>query len=174
MLKMKTEVRIVGPDGSGAPAPYRVSGERRCRTWLAGHLRRSAQEPSLVMLFRAGPQGYPPLGGPRDGAQSGECRLRDLAQALPEEQAPGRSGAMAEAASTYRSALDEMRRRELTKPQPTDAVWRLLGAGFALEQFRRDLDDLILYRRARMFIRYVSRWGQDVMRLSERVTGNAR
>jgi hypothetical protein len=50
---------------------------------------------------------------------------------------------MAEAVGAYRSALDEMRRRELTKPLPTDAVWRLFGAGFALEQFRRDLDDLI-------------------------------
>src|SRR5918997_1013297 len=45
MLRLKTEVEIVEPDGSGAPAPYRVSGERRCRTGLAGHLRRSTQEP---------------------------------------------------------------------------------------------------------------------------------
>ena len=75
MLRLKTEVEIVEPDGSGAPAPYRVSGERRCRTGLAGHLRRSTQEPGLVMLFRAGPQGYPPPRSPRDGAQSGEYRL---------------------------------------------------------------------------------------------------
>jgi uncharacterized membrane protein YccC len=69
--------------------------------------------------------------------------LRDLGQALSEGQAPERSDAMAEAVGAYRSALDEMRGRELTKPLPTDAVWRLFGAGFALEQFRRDLDDLI-------------------------------
>jgi hypothetical protein len=76
MLKLKTEVGIVEPDGSGTPAPYRVSGERRCRTGLAGHLRQSTQEPGLVMLFRAGPQGYPPLRSPRDGAQSGEYRFK--------------------------------------------------------------------------------------------------
>ena len=50
---------------------------------------------------------------------------------------------MAAAVGDYRSALDEMRRRELTTLLPTDAVWQLFGAGFALEQFRRDLDDLI-------------------------------
>ena len=44
--------------------------------------------------------------------------------------------------SDYRSALDEIRRRELTRALPTDVVWRLFGTGFALEQFRRDLDDL--------------------------------
>jgi hypothetical protein len=26
---------------------------------------------------------------------------------------------------------------------PTDTLWRMFGAGFALEQFRRDLDDLV-------------------------------
>ena len=77
-------------------------------------------------------------------AEIGAAVLRDLGRALSEGQAPDRSGAMAEAVSEYRSALDEMRRRELTKPLPTEAaVWRLFGAGFALEQFRRDLDDLI-------------------------------
>ena len=75
--------------------------------------------------------------------ETGAATLRDLGQALSEGQAPERSDAMAQAVGAYRSALDEMRRRELTKPLPTDAVWRLFGAGFALEQFRRDVDDLI-------------------------------
>ena len=39
--------------------------------------------------------------------------------------------------------MDEIRRRELTRALPTDVVWRLFGTGFALEQFRRDLDDLV-------------------------------
>jgi uncharacterized membrane protein YccC len=76
-------------------------------------------------------------------ARTGAAALRDLGQALSEGQAPERSAAMAEAVGDYRSALDDMRRRELTKPLPTDAVWLLFGAGFALEQFRRDLDDLV-------------------------------
>jgi hypothetical protein len=66
----------VEPDGRGVPAPHLVSGERRCRTGLAGHLCRSTQEPGLLMLFRAGPQGYPPRGSPLNGAQSGKCRPR--------------------------------------------------------------------------------------------------
>jgi hypothetical protein len=41
---------------------------------------------------------------------------------MPVVQAPERSDAMAEAVGAYRSALDEMRGRELTKPLPTDAV----------------------------------------------------
>jgi hypothetical protein len=49
---------------------------------------------------------------------------------------------MAAAVGEYRSALDEIRRLGLTRGLPTDVVWRLFGAGFALEQFRRDLDDL--------------------------------
>ena len=76
-------------------------------------------------------------------ARTGAAALRDLGQALSEGQAPERSAAVAEAVGDYRSALDDMRRRELTKPLPTDAVWLLFGAGFALEQFRRDLDDLV-------------------------------
>ncbi|HKG77136.1 MAG TPA: FUSC family protein [Beijerinckiaceae bacterium] len=76
-------------------------------------------------------------------AETGAAVLRDLGRALSEGRAPEGSGAMAEAVGAYRSALDEMRRRELTKPLPTEAVWRLFGTGFALEQFRRDLDDLL-------------------------------
>ena len=76
-------------------------------------------------------------------AQTGAATLRALGQALSAGQAPDRPGAMAEAVGAYRSALDEMRRRRLTRLLPTDAVWRLFGAGFALEQFRRDLDDLV-------------------------------
>lgn len=76
-------------------------------------------------------------------ALAGAAALRDLGGALAEGRAPERAGAMAEAVGAYRSALDEMRRRQLTRTLPTDAVWRLFGAGFALEQFRRDLDDLV-------------------------------
>jgi hypothetical protein len=36
-----------------------------------------------------------------------------------------------------------MRRSQRTRHLPTDTLWRLFGAGFALEQFRRDLDDLV-------------------------------
>jgi uncharacterized membrane protein YccC len=74
--------------------------------------------------------------------QAGAAVLRELGRALSGGQVPERSGRMAAAVGEYRSALDEIRRLGLTRGLPTDVVWRLFGAGFALEQFRRDLDDL--------------------------------
>src|SRR5215212_7901797 len=94
MLSLKAKVGIVEPDGRGVPAPHLVSGERRCRTGLAGHLRRSTQESGLLMLFRAGPQGYPPLGSPLNGAQSGECRLRPFGYGLHDTTTTSTLGAV--------------------------------------------------------------------------------
>jgi uncharacterized membrane protein YccC len=75
--------------------------------------------------------------------QTGAASLRAVGEALSEGRSPERSGAMSASLSDYRAALDEIRRRELTRALPTDVVWRLFGTGFALEQFRRDLDDLV-------------------------------
>jgi uncharacterized membrane protein YccC len=71
-------------------------------------------------------------------AETGAAALRDLGRALSGGQAPQPSDAMAVAVSDYRSAVDSMKQADL----PTDVAWRLFGAGFGLEQFRRDLDDL--------------------------------
>jgi hypothetical protein len=68
------------------------------------------------------------------------CRLCD---ALSAGQPPERSDAMADAIGEYRTAIDEMRRSQLTRHLPTDTLWRLFDAGFALEQFSRDPDDLV-------------------------------
>jgi hypothetical protein len=74
--------------------------------------------------------------------RTGAARLKSLGEALAQGRTPDRSPAMAGALSDYRAALDEVRRLELTRDLSTDVVWRLFGAGFALEQFRRNLDDL--------------------------------
>ncbi len=76
-------------------------------------------------------------------AGTGAAILRELADALSARRPPERSDAMADAIGAYRSAIDEMRRSKQTRHLPTDTLWRLFGAGFALEQFRRDLDDLV-------------------------------
>ena len=76
-------------------------------------------------------------------AGTGAAILRKLADALSAGQPPERSDAMADAIGEYRAAIDEMRRSQLTRHLPTDTLWRMFGAGFALEQFRRDLDDLV-------------------------------
>jgi hypothetical protein len=47
---------------------------------------------------------------------------------------------LTKAVRAYRLALDEMRRAGLTEPLSTAALGRLFGIGFALDQFRRDLD----------------------------------
>lgn len=75
-------------------------------------------------------------------ARTGAALLGTLGQALDGQHAPVRFGAMDEAIGAYRAAVDEVRRRGLTYPLPTDTVGRLFGIGFALEQFRQDLDDL--------------------------------
>lgn len=41
-----------------------------------------------------------------------------------------------------KAAIDEVRWQDLTRSLPGDLVDRMFGVGFALDQFRRDLDDL--------------------------------
>ena len=67
------------------------------------------------------------------------ARLREVGRLLSEGRAPEPSDAVTVAVSEYRAALDEAARRE---PLPADIAWRLFSAGFALDQFRRDLTDL--------------------------------
>jgi hypothetical protein len=74
MLRLGAEASTVDLNGRGASDGPREEWERRCRAGITGHLGRFRQEPGFLMLFRDGPQGYPPLGSPLDGAQSGECR----------------------------------------------------------------------------------------------------
>jgi uncharacterized membrane protein YccC len=77
-----------------------------------------------------------------DVAQAAAARLKDLGDALTERRAPGLPDAVAEAVGAYRAALDRVRRQGLTRSLPVDEVARLFGVGFALDQLRRDLDDL--------------------------------
>jgi uncharacterized membrane protein YccC len=110
----------------------------------------------LVMLRRAvrepggGEVSREPLAQPwARAAQAGAAALRDVGQALRGRRVPAASGALAQAVGAYRTAVDEMRRRNLTRSLSTDAVGRMFGVGFALEQLRRDLDDLIERTRER-------------------------
>jgi uncharacterized membrane protein YccC len=83
------------------------------------------------------------LAGPwTDVAQVAATRLKDLGNALAERRAPGLPDAVAGAALAYRAALDGVRREGLTRSLPVDELGRLFGISFALDQLRRDLDDL--------------------------------
>jgi uncharacterized membrane protein YccC len=100
-------------------------------------LRRALREPGHEALREHVAQPWSQAAG------TGAATLRALGAALSNGRAPDGAEAMADAVGRYRAALDEMRRRQLTRALPTEAVWRLFGAGFVLEQFRRDLDDLV-------------------------------
>jgi uncharacterized membrane protein YccC len=100
-------------------------------------LRRTVGEQELEVLREHPAQTW------LSAAGTGAAILRKLADALSTGQPPERSDAMADAIGGYRAAIDEMRRSKRTRNLPTDTLWRLFGAGFALEQFRRDLDDLV-------------------------------
>ena len=76
-------------------------------------------------------------------ATTGATTLRRVGEALLGRRAPEDSNALAQAVRAYRNALDEMRRAGVTRSLSTATLGRLFGIGFALEQFRRDLDDLI-------------------------------
>jgi hypothetical protein len=75
--------------------------------------------------------------------RTGATALRRIGDVLSGQQAPEDRKALAQAVRGYRVAVDGMRRAGLTDALSTATVGRLLGIGFALEQFRRDLDDLV-------------------------------
>lgn len=77
-----------------------------------------------------------------DAARAGAGRLRDLGDALAERRAPAPSDVPAGAVAAYESALDAVLRHDPARALPVEEVERLFGIGFALDQFRRDLDDL--------------------------------
>ncbi|GJD49923.1 hypothetical protein OPKNFCMD_2659 [Methylobacterium crusticola] len=76
-------------------------------------------------------------------AAAGADRLRALARALADRAAPaGDDAALAGAIAAYRGAIDDLRRRHVTRDLSTDGVGRIFWIAFCLEQFRRNLDDL--------------------------------
>lgn len=76
-------------------------------------------------------------------AESGASTLSDIERLLAGQHVPEEFNTLAPTVRDYRMALDEMRRAGLTHSLSTPALGRLFGVGFALEQLRRDLDDLI-------------------------------
>jgi uncharacterized membrane protein YccC len=100
-------------------------------------VRRAVGEPGLEVSSEHPAQTW------ASAARAGAATLGKLADALSAGQSPAPSDAMADAIGAYRASIDELRRSKRTRILPTDTLWRMFGAGFALEQFRRDLDDLV-------------------------------
>ncbi len=102
----------------------------------------------LVMVDRATREALPdailrPL-APALGelASAFEAGLRDLAAAFRARRPPGSLDAFHAALTTYHEAMAAARRGGLTRELPGDAVGRVFGLAFALDQASRDLDDL--------------------------------
>ncbi|CAO3426644.1 FUSC family protein [Azospirillum endophyticum] len=100
-------------------------------------LRRAVGEPRQDVPDRGVCPDWTPV------AAAGAATLRGLADALAAGLPPDRSTALADALAAYRSGIDHMRGERQTRHMPTDWLWRMFGTGFALEQFRRNLDDLV-------------------------------
>lgn len=100
-------------------------------------LRRAIGEPSHEALCT------PPAHAWMAVAETSAALLRHVADALSAGQAPRPDDAIARAVGNYRAAVDGMLRSPHTGQPPTDALWRLFGAGFTLEQFRRNFEDLV-------------------------------
>lgn len=75
--------------------------------------------------------------------EAGAAALRRVGDVLSGGEAKGEAERLAEAVRAYRTSVDEMRRSGQTQPLSTAALGRLFGLSFALDQFRRDLDDLL-------------------------------
>lgn len=75
--------------------------------------------------------------------ETGVASLRRAKRALSGLQAPEDNASVTEAVRAYRVTLEEMRRAGVMRSLPTPVLGRLFGIGILIEQFRRDLDDLI-------------------------------
>jgi uncharacterized membrane protein YccC len=75
-------------------------------------------------------------------AESGAATLTAISQLLAGKHVSQDFNQLAPAVRAYKADIDEMRRTGATHSLSTAVLSRLLGLGFALDQLRRDLDDL--------------------------------
>lgn len=71
-----------------------------------------------------------------------EQALRGLAAAFAGRKLPPALKGFHDCLTTYHEAMAGMRREGLTRELPADAIGRIFGLAFALDQISRDLDDL--------------------------------
>ncbi|HLW26112.1 MAG TPA: FUSC family protein [Kiloniellales bacterium] len=109
---------------------------RRLRHGI-GMLRRAPREGE-------GKEGDSPTAQPwQDALEAGAATLQQIGQVLSGEDVTEDLDRLAKAVRAYRGALDQMRKDRLTQDLSTETLGRLFGASFALDQFRRDLEDLV-------------------------------
>jgi uncharacterized membrane protein YccC len=102
----------------------------------------------LVILIRAADDPMPDMIYQRLApaivrlSSAGTTALDEAATALAARKPPSGVGAFAEALAAYGGEIAGMRRDGLTRDLSGEDVGRLFAVGFALEQMRRDLEDL--------------------------------
>ena len=69
--------------------------------------------------------------------------LRHTSLALPARRSPPTLDPVIEAIAAYEAAVDDIRRTGITRDLPNEAVGRVFALGFVLEQFQRNLGDLL-------------------------------
>lgn len=75
--------------------------------------------------------------------EAGVASLRQVGRVLSGQKVAAGTKDLARAVRHYRTTLDEMRRSGRTEALSTDALERLFWIGFALDLFRRDMDELM-------------------------------
>lgn len=99
-------------------------------------LRRAAHETGDVWIDKH-------LAGSWSGAiEAGIAALGQVGRLLSGQDTAADTNDLAQAVRGYRAALDEMRREGRTESLSTTALERLFWIGFALDLFRRDMDEL--------------------------------
>lgn len=127
-------------------------GQRKLRTLRrvrhdVDTLRRAAREAGIDAVHEHAAAPW------QDAARSGAGTLRSIVRILAGEDVPGEVNTLAAAVRSYRSAVEEMRQAGMTHALSTEDLGRLFGIAFALDQLRRDLDDLIEVARATASLR---------------------
>jgi uncharacterized membrane protein YccC len=119
-----------------------VDPDPLCRT-----LRRLHND--LTMIGRAGLEPLPApvrpiLTGPASDAAGAIAQfLRESGQAIAARKPPPPMAAVEQALAGYAAAVANLRRSGLTRELPDEAVGRIFGLTFALEQLRLNLRDLV-------------------------------
>jgi hypothetical protein len=75
-------------------------------------------------------------------AEAAATELSVLAAALPDRHPPPDSSALRTAMADFIAAIEKVRHDDNTRELPIEAVGRILGSAFGVEQLQRDLHDL--------------------------------
>ncbi|MBX3549056.1 MAG: FUSC family protein [Xanthobacteraceae bacterium] len=122
---------------SGASNSHRMLRTLRRIRQDIDMLRRAAREAGNNAVHQSALESW------RRAANSGALTLRGISKLLGGEPESEDLGVISKSLRDYRHAVEDMRRTETTRSLSIGELNRLFSIGFALDQFRHDLNDLI-------------------------------